>query len=91
MGEAWFDIMDTTGMPSGTVYPILGRMEDAAYVRSRWEAPEISHAEKRPARRYYELTPAGRTALEAAIEHYSARGTGDLLDAVRPSSRGAAG
>ena len=85
-----FDIMDTTGMPSGTVYPILGRMEDAAYVRSRWEAPKISRAEKRPARRYYQLTSAGRRALEAAIEHYNARSAAGLLYAMRPSGRGTA-
>ena len=33
-----FDIMDATGLPSGTVYPILGRLERDGYVRSRWEA-----------------------------------------------------
>ena len=32
-----FDIMDATGLPSGTVYPALRRLEDAALVKSKWE------------------------------------------------------
>ena len=65
-----FDIMDSTGLPSGTVYPILGRLERAARVRSRWESPMIAQREKRPARRYYEISGAGVQALAGAVEHY---------------------
>jgi PadR family transcriptional regulator len=65
-----FDIMDATGLPSGTVYPILGRLERAALVRSRWESPTIAQREKRPARRYYEISGAGVRALAEAVEHY---------------------
>jgi len=32
-----FDIMDITGLPSGTVYPALRRLEQAGLVRSKWE------------------------------------------------------
>ena len=32
-----FDIMDATGLPSGTVYPILRRLDVEGHVRSRWE------------------------------------------------------
>ena len=32
-----FDIMDATGLPSGTVYPALRRMEAAGLVMSTWE------------------------------------------------------
>ena len=32
-----FDIMDATGLPSGTVYPILRRLDAEGVVRSRWE------------------------------------------------------
>ena len=32
-----FDIMDATGLPSGTVYPALRRMEAAGLIASRWE------------------------------------------------------
>jgi PadR family transcriptional regulator, regulatory protein PadR len=46
------------GLPSGTVHPILARLETAGWLQSRWE--EIDpRAEGRPARRYYRLTPDG--------------------------------
>ena len=35
--EHGFDIMDATGLPSGTVYPILRRLDADGVVRSRWE------------------------------------------------------
>ena len=65
-----FDIMDATGLPSGTVYPVLGRLERQKLVRSRWEAASRAHREKRPARRYYEATAAGARALALSVEHY---------------------
>ncbi|HUR20952.1 MAG TPA: PadR family transcriptional regulator [Vicinamibacterales bacterium] len=66
-----FDILDVTGLESGTVYPILSRLENDGFVRSTWEAEARAHADGRPARRYYAITAAGRTALEAATKHYA--------------------
>lgn len=61
-----FDIMDATGLPSGTVYPILRRLNADGMVRSRWEKEAVARKEQRPARRYYELTSSGvRLAGEA--------------------------
>ena len=37
-----FDIMDATGLPSGTVYPILSKLEDCGFLKSRWEDPRIA-------------------------------------------------
>jgi len=65
-----FDIVDITGMPSGTVYPALRRLEDAGYLASKWETERAAHAQNRPRRRYYELTRAGRDALAAASQRY---------------------
>ncbi len=65
-----FDIMDVTGLPSGTVYPALARLERDGFVDSRWESARIAHQEKRPPRRYYELTPDGRERLAEALLHY---------------------
>ena len=60
-----FDIMDTTGLSSGTVYPILRRFDAEGVVRSRWEKDGVARREQRPPRRYYELTPGGtRTGRE---------------------------
>src|SRR6187551_317902 len=69
-----FDIMDATRLPSGTVYPILGRLERDGYVRSRWEAQTTASREKRPPRRYYEVTATGVKALAHSIEHYRTLG-----------------
>jgi DNA-binding PadR family transcriptional regulator len=65
-----FDILDATGLESGTVYPILRRLEDAGCLRSRWEDAERAHDEGRPPRRYYELTGSGADALRDALAHY---------------------
>ena len=62
-----FDIIDATGLPSGTVYPALGKLEDAGLVVSRWEDPKVAQQEKRPPRRYYEMRPAGESALKDAV------------------------
>ena len=67
-----FDIMDATGLTSGTVYPALSRLEQAGFVRSRWEKADIAQREKRPPRRYYEITAAGVTALDASLARYRA-------------------
>jgi PadR family transcriptional regulator, regulatory protein PadR len=65
-----FDILDVTDLPSGTVYPILRRLEREALVSAQWEDAAIAHEEQRPPRRYYELTAAGRTVLAAAVARY---------------------
>ena len=65
-----FDIIDITGLPGGTVYPALRRLEEAGYLTSKWEHPSISQSEPRPARKYYELTPNGLEALADALKRY---------------------
>ncbi len=54
-----FDIIEATGLPSGTVYPALRRLEGAQCLTSQWEAQEEAEAEGRPSRCYYALTPTG--------------------------------
>ena len=65
-----FDIIDITGMPGGTVYPALRRLEEAGHLTSMWEKPSVARAEPRPARKYYELTRSGREALADAVKRY---------------------
>jgi DNA-binding PadR family transcriptional regulator len=67
-----FDIMEETGLTSGTVYPALDRLESAGYLRSKWEDAAVAHAEGRPARRYFTMTTSGATALRAALGRYKA-------------------
>lgn len=62
-----FDIMDATGLPSGTVYPILRRLNADGAVRSHWESGGTARQEQRPPRRYYELTSGGTALAREAI------------------------
>jgi DNA-binding PadR family transcriptional regulator len=57
------DIVTQTGLPSGTVYPTLGRLKRGGLVRARWEDQRIAEGEGRPRRRYYQLTEEGEKAL----------------------------
>lgn len=57
------DIVAHTGMPSGTVYPTLGRLKKSGLVESRWEDQRVADREGRPRRKYYSLTGAGVAAL----------------------------
>jgi PadR family transcriptional regulator, regulatory protein PadR len=65
-----FDIIDVTGLPGGTVYPALRRLEEAGHLASTWEKQGIAQAAQRPPRKYYELTRAGREALVEAVRRY---------------------
>ncbi len=65
-----FDIIDITGLPGGTVYPALRRLEKAGYVTSKWEKHSVAQAEQRPPRKYYEMTRGGREALAEAVKRY---------------------
>jgi DNA-binding PadR family transcriptional regulator len=67
-----FDIMEATGLTSGTVYPTLERLEARGRLRSKWEDAAAAHRDGRPARRYFTLTPRGTEALAAALERYKA-------------------
>ena len=70
-----FDIMDATDLPSGTVYPILRRIEEEGLVRARWERDGAARREQRPPRRYYELTAAGIGRLAEARARFRAMET----------------
>ena len=74
-----FDIIDQTGLPSGTVYPALSRLDTDGFVKSAWENAPDAHAEGRPARRYYKLTAPGAKALADAASLYRS-----LLPAAKP-------
>ena len=65
-----FDIMDVSGLPDGTVYPALRRLEDAGMLVSEWESEE--EASKRPPRCYYALTAPGEEMLATAHSKFRA-------------------
>jgi PadR family transcriptional regulator, regulatory protein PadR len=65
-----FSIMENTGLPSGTVYPAMRRLERDRLIISRWEKQSIADTEGRPPRKYYKVTADGKAALEAARKRY---------------------
>ena len=79
-----FDIIDITGLPGGTVYPALGKLEADGCVRSTWEDPRIAQEEKRPPRRYYELRKAGEQLLEASLREFRELERQPAARAVKP-------
>lgn len=53
-------------LPSGTLYPILARLEGEGWVTSDWE--QIDEAtEGRRRRRYYRMTGLGQASAERAL------------------------
>ncbi len=77
-----FEIMEVSGLPSGTVYPAMRRLERDGLVTSHWEAESTALAEGRPVRRYYLLTRAGREAESTATARYP------LLSRLLPEKAG---
>lgn len=73
-----FEVMSITGLPSGTVYPALRRLEDAGFAVSRWEKQSVAQREQRPARKYYEVTSAGGEVLLEARKRFR------LLEQLQP-------
>lgn len=65
-----FDIMDATGLPDGTVYPLLRRLERRGVLAASWEGEEEAHGEGRPQRRYYELTPVGEESMADVLARF---------------------
>jgi PadR family transcriptional regulator, regulatory protein PadR len=60
------EVCRDTGLPSGTVYPILMRLEQAGWLDSAWEEVDPREA-KRPRRRFYRLTGEGVRHARAAL------------------------
>jgi PadR family transcriptional regulator PadR len=81
-----FDIVDITGMPGGTVYPALRRLEEAGYLKSTWEKEAIAQAELRPRRKYFEVTRSGKEALADATKRYRALEQTQLTKMRAPKS-----
>lgn len=63
------DLCEATGLPSGTIYPIMARLERIQWVESDWEDPDAHIAQGRPRRRYYRLTREGAEAAAEALQN----------------------
>lgn len=82
-----YDLMKAAELPSGTLYPMLARLEDQKLVTSAWETPQAGG--ERP-RRYYQLTGEGiRVArLELARVRAGRRRAPVRLGRAAPGSLG---
>jgi DNA-binding PadR family transcriptional regulator len=67
------EVMERTGLSSGTVYPALRRLEAGGLLAGEWEEEDRAHNDGRPARRYYSVTRKGEVALAEARERIHAR------------------
>jgi len=65
-----YTIMEATGLPSGTVYPALRRLQRDELIKSRQERQALADAAPRPPRKYYKLTRTGEVTLEASRKRY---------------------
>jgi DNA-binding MarR family transcriptional regulator len=59
-----FRLCEEADLGSGTVYPLLERLENAGWIVGIWEDPPPTD---RPRRRFYEMTTAGRRDATSAI------------------------
>jgi DNA-binding PadR family transcriptional regulator len=59
-------ICQAAGLPSGTIHPILARLESLGWAESRWE-DVVPQEEGRPRRRYYQLTQDGAEHARIAL------------------------
>jgi len=60
------EICAASGLATGTIHPILARLEKAGWLVSRWETIDTS-LEGRPRRRYYKLNPDALAHVQAAV------------------------
>jgi len=65
-----YNVMEVTGLPSGTVYPAMRRLEGDQLVQSYRERQSAADAALRPPRKYYKLTRSGEAALETSRKRY---------------------
>jgi DNA-binding PadR family transcriptional regulator len=63
-----YDLMKAAGLKSGTLYPMLARLEDDKLVTSAWETPQQEG--QRP-RKYYRLTGEGIRVARLEIAQVS--------------------
>lgn len=65
-----YDLMKAARLPSGTLYPLLARLEREKLVTSAWETPQ--QYGQRP-RKYYQLTAEGIQIARVEFAQASAR------------------
>ncbi|MEU0529216.1 PadR family transcriptional regulator [Amycolatopsis tolypomycina] len=78
------DIARVSGLKTGTLHPILRRLEQAGLIESFWEDPADHEDEGRPRRRYYRFAGHGATTAYQAVARADAAAAG--VPALRPQT-----
>ena len=60
-------------LETGTLYPVMARLERVGWVESSWEDADLSISDGRPRRRYYQLTKNGAEQARLALAEISFR------------------
>jgi PadR family transcriptional regulator, regulatory protein PadR len=79
-----YDLMKAARLPSGTLYPMLARLQQEGLVDSQWE-DQRPDAGGRPPRKYYRLTAEGARVARLELAHASAAPSGTRRVTARPA------
>ena len=79
-----YDLMKATRLPSGTLYPMLARLQQEGLVHSEWES-QRPDAAGRPPRKYYRLTAEGARVARLELAQTAAPAGSTRRVAARPA------
>jgi DNA-binding PadR family transcriptional regulator len=67
--KEWYgiEVTQVTGIPSGTLQPILSRLCTAGWVTDRWESIN-EYSTGRPPRHYYQIRPGASQEIRRALD-----------------------
>jgi DNA-binding PadR family transcriptional regulator len=79
-----YDLMKAARLPSGTLYPMLARLQQEGMVESHWE-DQRPDAGGRPPRKYYRLTAEGARVARLELAHATPPASRTRPLAARPA------
>lgn len=79
-----YDLMKAAKLPSGTLYPMLSRLEQEGLVEAEWEA-QRADAGGRPPRKYYRLTAEGARVARLELAQAAAQDRRVAQGTARPA------
>jgi DNA-binding PadR family transcriptional regulator len=79
-----YDLMKATKLPSGTLYPMLARLQAEGLLTSEWE-PQPGDASGRPPRKYYQLTGEGARVARLELPEASLAAPHHARATTRPA------
>jgi DNA-binding PadR family transcriptional regulator len=79
-----YDLMKAARVPSGTLYPMLARLQQEGLIDSEWEDPRPDVG-GRPPRKYYQLTAEGARVARLELARAPAASGRTRHVAARPA------